>query len=214
MLHHVDGLSRALGLSLCVALGACSSGSGDASEEPLDGAPSREDATPAGGDSAGGGGGDAAALGDDAAQPGSDATPPVHDATTDDADGALLGEDASVLDANGAPEEGAPGEGGAPDAGTDAIYAAPNGAGTSCTLAAPCSLAQAFATVRAAAPGMSADIAVYLRGGTYRLASALALGIADSGQNGHQVHYRAYAGESPVLSGAVQVTGFTQYDAP
>jgi hypothetical protein len=60
---------------------------------------------------------------------------------------------------------------------------------------------------------MSADIDVLLRGGTYRLAAAFALGTADSGQNGHQVVYAAYPGEKPVLSGARQITGFAMYDS-
>ena len=60
---------------------------------------------------------------------------------------------------------------------------------------------------------MTSHVAVYLRGGTYARSSTLTLGPGDSGQNGHTVTYQAYSGEVPILSGAVQVTGFSQYDA-
>jgi hypothetical protein len=59
---------------------------------------------------------------------------------------------------------------------------------------------------------MTSDLNVYLRGGTYRLASTFSLGPADSGSNGHRVVYQAYTGETPVLTGAVALTGFTQVD--
>jgi hypothetical protein len=60
---------------------------------------------------------------------------------------------------------------------------------------------------------MNGDITVYLRGGTYRLAAPLSFGAADSGQHGHTVSYRAYPGETPVLSGGRPVTGWTLSDA-
>jgi hypothetical protein len=101
----------------------------------------------------------------------------------------------------------------AEDAGVTALYAAPNGNGTSCTLAAPCTLDQAVTAVRGMTATMAADLHVYLRGGTYARTSPLSLGPSDSGQNGHTVTYEAYPGELPLLSGAVPVTGFSEHDA-
>jgi hypothetical protein len=60
---------------------------------------------------------------------------------------------------------------------------------------------------------MSADITVYLRGGTYRLQHTLAHDERDTGSGGHTVHWAAYPGETPVLSGARKVDGFRLYDA-
>ncbi|HTJ72960.1 MAG TPA: hypothetical protein VL551_35810 [Actinospica sp.] len=60
---------------------------------------------------------------------------------------------------------------------------------------------------------MSGDIDVDLLGGTYRLASTFQLGVQDSGENGHNVVYQAAAGQSPVITGARQVTGWSEYDS-
>ena len=60
---------------------------------------------------------------------------------------------------------------------------------------------------------MSGDIAVYLAGGTYRLSSTFQLGPQDSGQNGHTVTWAAMTGQTPVINGATQVTGWSQYNA-
>ncbi|MEO8752606.1 MAG: right-handed parallel beta-helix repeat-containing protein [Casimicrobiaceae bacterium] len=57
------------------------------------------------------------------------------------------------------------------------------------------------------------DIVVNLRGGDYRLAQPLVLDWRDSGQNGHDVVYRAAPGERPVLSGAIPVQGWALHDA-
>jgi len=59
---------------------------------------------------------------------------------------------------------------------------------------------------------MTGDIAVSLAGGTYRLSSTFQLGPQDSGQNGHTVIWQAASGQTPVISGATQVTGWSQYD--
>ena len=60
---------------------------------------------------------------------------------------------------------------------------------------------------------MTGDIDVDLLGGTYRLASTFQLGPQDSGENGHNVVYQAAAGQNPVISGAKQVTGWSEYDS-
>jgi hypothetical protein len=60
---------------------------------------------------------------------------------------------------------------------------------------------------------MAGDIAVILRGGTYRLDETFEMTQLDSGQNGHRVLYQAHPGEVPVLSGGREVYGWTSFDA-
>ena len=93
------------------------------------------------------------------------------------------------------------------------LYVSPTGSGTACSAAAPCSLAQAKTSVEAIDGSMSGDIVVQLAGGTYRLTSPLSLGSADSGSNGYTVRWQAAAGQTPVISGGQQVTGWTLHDA-
>ncbi|SHM86832.1 ricin-type beta-trefoil lectin domain protein [Actinacidiphila paucisporea] len=93
------------------------------------------------------------------------------------------------------------------------LYVSPTGSGTSCSASAPCSVTQAKSSVEAIDGNMSGDIVVQLAGGTYRMSSPLVLGSADSGSNGHQVVWQAAPGQSPVLSGGQQVTGWTVKDA-
>jgi NPCBM-associated, NEW3 domain of alpha-galactosidase/Carbohydrate esterase 2 N-terminal len=89
------------------------------------------------------------------------------------------------------------------------IYAAPTGAGSSCTAAAPCSLSGAKARVERLNAHMTSDIDVDLYGGTYR--GGLTLGPADSGSDGYTVTWRAAPGQTPVISGADRITGFARY---
>ena len=127
--------------------------------------------------------------------------------------------------AGGATGGGAPGTGGAPAAGgatggTTAAggasgshyYVSPNGSGTDCTSAAPCSIAQAQTVVRAAAGAMQTDIVVELADGVYPLAAPLTFATADSGTSGHTITWQAATGAHPVLSGAKQVTGWAASD--
>lgn len=80
------------------------------------------------------------------------------------------------------------------------------------TITAPfATLQHARDVVRKVDSNMTGDIYVYLRGGNYPVSSAIDFTSADSGTNGHQVVYTAYQGETPVLNGGVQVTGWTQH---
>ena len=90
------------------------------------------------------------------------------------------------------------------------VYAAPDGGGTLCTQDAPCSLAGARDRVRSLNRDMSGDIIVWLRGGTYALTETFTLDSRDSGTNGYMVSYRAYDGESPVISGGRRISGWTR----
>lgn len=68
---------------------------------------------------------------------------------------------------------------------------------------------KAQATVREAiARGMTADICVEIRGGTYYLDQPLSFDNRDSGRDGHKVIYRAFGGERPRIVGGVPLTGW------
>ena len=90
------------------------------------------------------------------------------------------------------------------------LYASPSGSGSGCTLATPCSLAQAQSTVRTLNSAMTGDIAVALRGGIYQMSSTWTLTSVDSGNNGHNVIYQAYGTEKPTISGGQVITGWTE----
>ncbi|PYC88381.1 hypothetical protein C7C46_00430 [Streptomyces tateyamensis] len=93
------------------------------------------------------------------------------------------------------------------------LYVSPTGSGTACTATAPCSPAQAKTSVESINGSMTGDIVVQLAGGTYRLTTPLRFTSADSGSNGHTVSWQATPGQSPVLSGGTQVTGWTLHDS-
>lgn len=89
------------------------------------------------------------------------------------------------------------------------FYASPDGSGSACSQASPCSLSGARTKVRSVNGSMTGDIVVYLRGGTYRLSATFALTDLDSGSNGYRVMYAAYPGEKPVISGGQSIGGWT-----
>jgi hypothetical protein len=99
------------------------------------------------------------------------------------------------------------------------FHASPTGQGNTCTLKEPCSLSAARDKVRSVNTGMTGDIVVYLRGGTFTLTKTLTFGPEDAGSNGHYVIYRAYQDEEPHFSGGQQITGWIDlgdgiYQAP
>jgi Fibronectin type III domain len=59
----------------------------------------------------------------------------------------------------------------------------------------------------------SGDLAIYLKGGTYRLAEPLVLDARDSGNHGYNIIYAAAPGQHPVISGGVRITGWNRADA-
>ena len=73
------------------------------------------------------------------------------------------------------------------------------------------SLEKARDTVRPLLPGMTGDIAVTIRGGTYPVRETIVLGPEDSARGKHRVHYRAADGEKPVFTGGMAVTGWTPH---
>lgn len=58
------------------------------------------------------------------------------------------------------------------------------------------------------AAGLTADVEVQLRGGTYRITSPVVLGPPDSPPAGRRVTYAAYPGEQPVVSGGRLIEGW------
>ena len=81
----------------------------------------------------------------------------------------------------------------------------------------PGTILQPFATIEKArlavrariASGMTNDLTVMLRGGTYYISKTLAFTAADSGVGGHRVVYRNYPDEVPVIDGGVPITGLS-----
>lgn len=63
--------------------------------------------------------------------------------------------------------------------------------------------------VRAVNQHAQDDVVVYLRGGRYELATPIEFTQQDGGFNGRRIIYRAYPGETPVLSGGRILTGWT-----
>ncbi|MFD2611265.1 discoidin domain-containing protein [Paenibacillus gansuensis] len=97
-------------------------------------------------------------------------------------------------------------------------YVSPNGNDNwSGTLAAPNAsstdgpfktIQKARDVVRTVKGSMTGDIVVQLRGGTYPVTSAIVFNESDSGAAADKrIIYKAYNGETPVLSGGQQVTG-------
>ena len=96
------------------------------------------------------------------------------------------------------------------------LYASPTATGTTgCSLSAPCSLDGVQDVVRSMTASMTGDIVVDLRGGVYRRTSTWTFNDAagDSGHNGYRVIYQAYPGETPEISGAERITGWTLHDS-
>ena len=95
-------------------------------------------------------------------------------------------------------------------------YASPTGSGTLGSKEAPCSLTGVRDLVRTVNKKMTGDIVVYLRGGTYRLNTPFLLEesetIHDSGNNNFKILYKAFPGETPIISGSIPITGWTLFD--
>ena len=94
------------------------------------------------------------------------------------------------------------------------LYVSPDGDDSNAgTKAAPLqTLAGARNAVRKIKDGMTGDIVVYFREGVYRMTEAVAFDTQDSAPEGCRIIYQAYEGETPVFSGAKQVTGWEKYN--
>ena len=59
---------------------------------------------------------------------------------------------------------------------------------------------------------MTGDIVVYLGGGTYEISEPVVFDANDSGTNGHQVIYKAAAGQTPIVSGGKAIKDWKVHD--
>ncbi len=73
-------------------------------------------------------------------------------------------------------------------------------------------ITQAQKAVRAINGSMTGDIEVILREGTYVLPATIAFDERDGGKDGHYVRYKAADGEKPLITGGMQITGWTIHD--
>jgi hypothetical protein len=92
------------------------------------------------------------------------------------------------------------------------LYVSPSGNDTTGdgTINKPyASLERARQRVRTMNAGMTEDLTVLLRGGTYNLSSPVIFTEADSGSCGHKVCYKNVEGETPILTGGSPITGWT-----
>ena len=94
------------------------------------------------------------------------------------------------------------------------VYVSPSGRDSNPgTLRRPVrTLEHALALARTAMATAQGDVTISLAGGTYRLTHPLVLRSRDSGTNGHNLVFAAEAGQHPVISGAVGVTGWKEFD--
>jgi hypothetical protein len=74
-------------------------------------------------------------------------------------------------------------------------------------------IAHARDVIRAGTDKGVCNINVNIKGGLYRLTEPLVFTYEDSGASGAEITYKAATGEAPVISGAVQVSGWTLHDA-
>jgi len=59
--------------------------------------------------------------------------------------------------------------------------------------------------IRTISPNMQSSIVVYIHSGTYSISQPIIFTTSDSGQNGYDIIYRAADGETPILSGGLNV---------
>lgn len=94
------------------------------------------------------------------------------------------------------------------------LYASPAGTGTVCSSAVPCMLPTAVNRAAAIAPFLSSDLHIVLRGGTYRLAQTLVLGPEHAPPDPYSTYFEPYTGETAIVSGGAQVTGWGAPSGP
>src|SRR5690349_12303834 len=68
---------------------------------------------------------------------------------------------------------------------------------------------RAVASLRASQPSRTSPVVVMVRGGVYSLTSTFGLAAGDSGTAQSPTIYENFPGETPVFSGGVRVTGWT-----
>ena len=98
---------------------------------------------------------------------------------------------------------------------TREYWVSPNGndAGTGDSNDPFLTIAHARDVIRTCSDKGTCSINVNIKGGLYRLNEPLVFSSQDSGTSSAQITYKAASGETPVISGAVQVSGWTLHDA-
>jgi hypothetical protein len=92
-------------------------------------------------------------------------------------------------------------------------HVAPDGAGSGpCTAEQPCSIERVQQLIRDGSRP-DGDITVLLGDGTYRISAPLEFRADDGGRGGHTVRWTAAPGARPVISGAVEISGWSLHDA-
>ena len=95
------------------------------------------------------------------------------------------------------------------------LYVSPDGSdGAAGTAGEPLKTIEAARDkVRGMNGDMTGDIIVHIAGGTYQIDDTIRFEAQDSATNGYRIIYRAADGETPVVSGGVEITGWTLHDA-
>lgn len=86
-----------------------------------------------------------------------------------------------------------------------------NNSGLSAT-SAFATITKARDVVRTVNGNMTGDIVVFLLSGTYEHHATLSFNASDSGNNGHNVYYKAHSGAVPVISGGKKITDWMLHD--
>jgi len=86
--------------------------------------------------------------------------------------------------------------------------AEPNQQGTDGPLATIARAQQLVREIKSVQPDRNAPIVVAIRGGVYRLTTALSFSSADAGTEKAPIIYQAYKDERPIISGGVPITGW------
>ncbi|MCH5213247.1 MAG: discoidin domain-containing protein [Oscillospiraceae bacterium] len=101
----------------------------------------------------------------------------------------------------------------AEDSAAKVIYVSPDGDDSNAgTKENPIkTLESAKAAARTVSDG-TGDVEIILRGGEYNISETIRFTSEDGGKNGHTVTWRGYENETPVISGMIELTGWSLYD--
>lgn len=94
------------------------------------------------------------------------------------------------------------------------LYVAPNGSDSNPgTQSAPfATIAGANNAIKNLRSQMQGDIVVHVASGYYQISEPIVIGVDGAGANGYRVIYRGDSSNKPVVSGGVQITGWTKVD--
>src|SRR5690625_4045550 len=100
-----------------------------------------------------------------------------------------------------------------PSTGGEPFYAAPEGQQTgACEDAQPCSIERVQELARQAALEGGGGVTVILADGIYRITEPLEFRPEDGGSNGHTVQWTAAPEAHPVITGATEISGWSEHE--